>query len=203
MSNQNIYHMRIPYSLSTSAATTLTLLDLTFDSTFTVNLADISSNLTYLKAMYRFYRLKNFKVSVRSGSTFTTPNGAVCLSFLPAGSVVADYSEAESMNIIPIDLIPGSDQTKNVLNVPSRNITQNTAWKTTDSSAVAEDIMNYGRVQLLSASGETFTASQKLLVMYEFEIEFKQLMDWEASSKIFKIIDQDSSKKQNPNQTNT
>ncbi len=186
--NQQTFKMRIPYSYSTTASANLTLLDLTFDSTFSINLGDISSQLTYLKAMYRFYRIKNFKVSVRSGATFTQPNGAACLSFLPEGSTVADYTEAESMNIIPVDLIPGCDQTKNVLNVPARNITQNTAWKTTNSAAPSEDIMNYGRIQLLSPAASTFTASQLLLVFYEFEIEFKQLADWEATMTEIKQI---------------
>ena len=188
--NQTKLNLRIPYKYQTSASKIQQLVNLSFDTAFTPNMASVSTVLTYYGSLYQYWRLKSFKVSVRSGATFTQPDGASCLGWKPNTDSIIDYGGLEGANVIPVDLIPGSNQTKNVLSVPSHRITQQSQWKNTDAD-VDED--SYGWVYL--CSDNLFTTSQYLLLFLELEIEFKMLKDYTSSLKQIKSKVADDFKK--------
>ena len=101
------------------------------------------------------------------------------------------------MNVIPVDLIPGSDQTRNVLTVPRSKLVQNQSWKITHNTADAEDLNTYGTVLLLTgAASEDFVTNQHLLILFEFDLEFKQLYDSEALlSNVKGIVEEEMKQK--------
>ena len=181
---------------TTTADSSQELINLSLNGTN--RLQDHSEVINSYKEMYRFWRLKSFKVSVRSGATFTVPDGAVCLGYVPdSESAPTHYEEIESMNVIPVDLIPGSDQTRNVLTVPRSKLVQNQSWKITHNTSDAEDLNTYGTVLLLTgAASEDFVTNQHLLILFEFDLEFKQLYDSEALlSNVKGIVEEEMKQK--------
>ena len=189
--NQTKLHLRIPKKYTTVASTVQKLVNLSFDTGLNPCLSNVSTVLTYYSSLYQYWRLKSFKVSVRSGATFTQPDGAACLGWKPNTDSIVNYGALEGANVVPVDLIPGSNQTSNVLSVPASRITQASQWKNTDAD-IDED--SYGWIYL--ASDGAFTISQDLLLFLELEIEFKMLKDYTSSMKSIKSKVAEDIKKQ-------
>ena len=180
-SNINKVHVKIPYTLETTAVNAIEVASISLDATYSNTLATNSDVIGDMTRLYRYFRVRRARVDVRFGTNFTAPDGEAVLCFLAVEGAPQNLTDVETDRLKPVVIHENGNQVSNFLNV--NDFTQATEWKLCDSTTGSDEYQNYGSFYLVSDLAEPFTTGQKFLVILEVDIEFKVLTDSEVYMK--------------------
>jgi len=169
--------VKIPFTHTLTAAAAQHLVELAFDPDGTASDLDtLSTNLSSYHDMYTYWRLLSAKIEVRNQDGITVPAGGAFLVWAPpndqAPSAIAEF-EGEFATVL--DLVSGSNQAANKLNLPVGSLGQQTKWKLCNDAVDATDSNTYGTFSVIGSA--TFTASDILTCLLEVVVEFRTMND--------------------------
>ncbi len=201
---------KLPFTHTTTAASANALITLGFDGESTIGsieLHDISDIMASYRDLYRYFRIKRCSMEVRTGPSFTEPEGGVLLSWMPRelSAAPTSYNNTETMFSVPVILHPEGNQLGNKLTLEVSRLGGMTDWLTTSvlaDTGIQEYFTNYGSLWLLTNSN--FTVSQSVLCLLYLDMEFKTLHDPDVlRSNIKKEISEKVENAHTPHPTNS
>jgi len=186
---------RTNWTHTTSADQAESLIVLGFNAESTIGtkfLTTISTLMLDYQQMYRFCRIKRAVLEVRTGPSFTEPEGGVMLAWIPSevANAPLDYTYTEGQFQVPVILHAEGNQVKNKITINTSRVSglvQNDGWITTSGgpdTGIKEYFSNYGAIFLLSNAN--FTTSQSVLCSLYVDCEFKTIYDPDVLFKAVK-----------------
>ena len=139
-----------------------------------------SSIFTNYFDMFRFYRIKHYRVSIFSVDPTNVPPSSGCTLanqlLTDAGVVTGDINDIETPNQKQINLNPATLQSSNFLEMTEQKLRKLSQWLTTDDGS--DDFINsYGLIVLAKNSGASWASFNDYSVQIHMEIEFKGQID--------------------------
>ncbi len=189
--------LKLPFTHTTTASSANPIITLGFDgeSTLgTVELPDISDTMLDFQQLYRYFRINRAILEIRTGPSFTEPEGGAVLCWVPPeiSTAPTSYNNVETLFQVPVILHAEGNQLGNKLTLNRTRLGGLSDWLTTSSltdTGIVEYFSNMGAIYLLTANA--LTVSQSIFCLLYLDMEFKTLFDPDLlRANMLKLSDQ-------------